>query len=299
MPTITNVLGLPEPIVAAVTNDGYTKGDADFSITGLLKPPRIAALEATHEAELTEDVADRIYALLGQSVGKILETAGVKLPGETREHRLYRTIDVDGVSYRVSGATDRVVALPDLTIQDWKLASVWEYIYGVRPEREQQLNGYAWLYRGAGYDPQCLQDVFMFRDWSKSKAQEADEENNYPRKQVHVETMPVWEASKAEEFIRERIRLHVAARTELPLCSDADRWKDPDRFAVMKVGRKRAVKVFDFIEEALGWKAAQADAGTLRIEGRTSEPRRCALYCSVGGTTGFCSQYAAEKGAAA
>ena len=28
---ITNELGLPEPLVDAVKNDGYTKGDADFS----------------------------------------------------------------------------------------------------------------------------------------------------------------------------------------------------------------------------------------------------------------------------
>src|SRR3954463_10849323 len=36
---LTNRLGLPEPIVAAVANDGYSRGDADISVTSLLKPP--------------------------------------------------------------------------------------------------------------------------------------------------------------------------------------------------------------------------------------------------------------------
>ena len=35
---ITNELGLPEPLVDAVRNDGYTKGNADFSVTGLISP---------------------------------------------------------------------------------------------------------------------------------------------------------------------------------------------------------------------------------------------------------------------
>ena len=41
--TITNVLNLPEAIVRAVTRDTYSKGQAEFSVTELLLPPRVRA----------------------------------------------------------------------------------------------------------------------------------------------------------------------------------------------------------------------------------------------------------------
>ncbi len=36
----TNALNLPAPIVAAITNDPYSSGDADISVTSLIAPAR-------------------------------------------------------------------------------------------------------------------------------------------------------------------------------------------------------------------------------------------------------------------
>ena len=57
---ITNELGLPEPLVDAVRNDGYTKGNADFSVTGLIGPPYQRKLMGEYGEKITEDVSERI-----------------------------------------------------------------------------------------------------------------------------------------------------------------------------------------------------------------------------------------------
>lgn len=100
----TNELGLPDAIVQAVTNDSYSRGDADISVTTLIGPPRIAELTRLHEAEIVEDVADRIWLLLGRTVHNILEKAAPKGAAITEE-RLF--IDVGG--WTVSGAFDSLV----------------------------------------------------------------------------------------------------------------------------------------------------------------------------------------------
>ena len=65
---ITNELNLPEPLVDAIRNDGYTKGDADFSITGLMSPPYQRKLMGEYGGKITEDAADRIWSLVRQSI---------------------------------------------------------------------------------------------------------------------------------------------------------------------------------------------------------------------------------------
>ena len=49
---ITNELGLPEALVAAVRNDPYDAGTCDISVTKLISPPRMVALEAEHGKEI-------------------------------------------------------------------------------------------------------------------------------------------------------------------------------------------------------------------------------------------------------
>src|SRR3990167_5596923 len=45
---LTNKQGLPQPLVEAVRNDSYGRGDADISVTQLLAPPRKVALIHEH-----------------------------------------------------------------------------------------------------------------------------------------------------------------------------------------------------------------------------------------------------------
>ena len=70
---LTNEYGAPDAFVKAIEGDPYTKGDADFSATELLKPPQVVRLYKEHEDTITTDVRDEWWKLLGKGVHAILE----------------------------------------------------------------------------------------------------------------------------------------------------------------------------------------------------------------------------------
>ena len=67
MATITNLHNLPAAVVAAVQNDPYV-GGGDISTTKLIDSPRIRVLSAKHKDNISVDVSERVWALLGQAV---------------------------------------------------------------------------------------------------------------------------------------------------------------------------------------------------------------------------------------
>src|SRR5437762_14151842 len=112
--TITNRLGLPQPIVDAVRNDPYTSGHSDITVTQLLRPARAVALEREHRDEIVEDAADRLWALCGQIGHAILERGSKQV---LTERRFFAQI----AGWNVSGQADLIP--PDMLI-DYKFTSV-------------------------------------------------------------------------------------------------------------------------------------------------------------------------------
>ena len=49
---LTNKFNLPEPIVNAVNNTGYTPGSSDITVTQLIQPPLIRKLRIEHDDEM-------------------------------------------------------------------------------------------------------------------------------------------------------------------------------------------------------------------------------------------------------
>ena len=82
----TNLSNLPKAIERAVENDPY-ESNADISTTRLIAPPRIRVLQKRNWDLITEDVSDRIFSLLGQSVHHVIERA--KTRQEISEKRLF------------------------------------------------------------------------------------------------------------------------------------------------------------------------------------------------------------------
>lgn len=276
----TNDLGLPEPIVRAVTNDGYNRGESDFTVTQLIAPARARVLRKRHAHLITEDVADRIYSLLGQSIHTILERAEIEHMAEVR---LYAK--VDGLT--ISGQLDRCAFFPDGLLQDYKLCSVWTDFD--KSEWIQQLNMLVWLLEQNGHDVKRAEIVAIFRDWSKSRAKR---ERDYPQHQVKLIPIELWTAESTLAFIRERIKAHVDAELgELPDCTPEERWYRGEQWAVMKVGNKRAVKLHEFknqAEQHMGTLQERAKPGEkFALEHRPGENVRCAEYCSA---YPFCKQ---------
>jgi len=290
---ITNRLDLPSAIVAAVSNDEYSRGQSDISVTQLISPPRQVTLIEAYKDTLEEDASDRIFSLFGQAIHKILERAETTA---VAEQRLYMNVPGPYGPWVVSGAMDRIEAMRQedgtVVIQDYKTASVNEMIYGVKPERAQQLNIYKVLAELNGYKVSRLEAVFILRDWSKVKAAEAartprfgDNAPTYPQTHVLKYDLPVWEPEEAFRFIAERVAVHQRARFQyaeaasvggldsaqqaLPECDEEERWARGGSFAAMRDGASRASKVGYSVEEVEAWVAETvAAAPTYTVEER-------------------------------
>jgi len=280
---ITNKFGLPAPLVRAVSNSKYNKGDADFSVTELIKPPRITALEAQHWEELEEDASDRLWALMGSAGHEVLRRSA---DGGIVEERV--SIELGGL--KISGQMDYVVA--DNAIIDYKFVSVWAIQDGAKPEWEQQLNCYRYMAKQYGVVVKELKIIAILRDWSKL---EAKRDSSYPQSQVTVLPIRMWDDAVVEQWLKMRTIAHVAARNGiLPNCMPDDVWEKPERYACMKKGNKRASRVLDTRLDAGTWIASQPKPSDFNIEVRPAERPRCESYCAV---SEFCQQFKDWKAA--
>jgi len=275
-PALTNKAELPQAIIDAVKNDPYSKGDADFTITGLLRPPKIGILEEQHRDEIVEDASDRIWSLLGQSIHTILERANREAIAERR-----LSIEIDGL--KISGGMDVYEESSILT--DYKVTSVWKVVKGDISEWTQQLNCYSVLLRHHNHKVEKLQVIAILRDWSKM---EADRDPTYPQAQIVNIPIPLWQPEKAYAFLRERVILHLQARQRIPECTPEERWARPTQWAVMKKGMKRALKLYNTEQEARMHVGFDRNLSVVRRPGMSV---RCKSYCPV---SKFCEQYQRE-----
>lgn len=271
---LTNIYNLPDAIVRAVKNDPYDPGICDITVTKLISSPRKVQLEKRHAKELTEDVADRVWALLGQAVHGVLERAEVEAVTEKR-------LSIERQGSVISGQFDRLV-VQDRLLQDYKLTSVYAVRDGAKAEWEAQLNILATILREHGYVVKALEVVVILRDWSKSRVGNGD----YPDVPIMTISVPIWSEEKSECYIDERIRLHQMAGLELPECSAEERWATPDSWALMKEGRRTAVKLYSDKDEA---EAALVSAGNKHyLDHRPGRNVRCEGYCCC---ARFCDQF--------
>lgn len=297
---LTNKLNLPEVFYNAVKNDGYNPGSSDITVTQLKDPPRMIALKKKHAGELSEDCADRGYALLGQAVHTILERAAE--PEAIVEERYYSEV----LGWNLGGQIDHY---KESLLTDFKVTSAYVvkgHLSGEKDDWNCQLNTLAYLLRENDIEVKELQVLALLRDWSKLEILR-DSSGNYPRHQIQVVGIPLWSHSKARDWVTERIRLHQAALKELPLCTAEDRWKRGDKYAVMKEGRKSALRVLDDRDGAEKWcqensyghyeqlpndfNSCLAFNKGISIVHRPGEPIRCQNYCSV---ANHCSQFQGE-----
>jgi len=290
----TNKHNIPIEIIRAVENDSYSKGNSDISVTGLLKSARIAQLEEEYADQITADISDRIWILLGQSVHTILERANENKEDTLTEKRLYAEVN----GWKVSGQTDSI-SLKEKKLKDYKVTSAWTVMNALsegKDDWEQQLNCYDWLYRtNGGNTIDQLNIIAISRDWSKFQYERSG--GNYPPAPVTVIDIPKWSDEEQQRFVEERVSIHQEAEAEyliskkLVLCTDQERWKKEDTFRIIKKGRKSAVRVLNSQDEADKYLEGQDDKN-LSIEVAKGKYVRCESYCNV---AEFCNQYQKEK----
>jgi len=286
---ITNKSGLPQTLVNVLERDPYTRGGARLSVTQLIGSPRISILRARHDDEIEMDVVDGIWSMMGRAMHSLAEAGADE--NHIAEERLHTSI----LGWTLSGGMDLQTLRDGVAIiEDYKVTSAWAVMHD-KPEWVQQLNVYAYLvHKVKGWRVEGVNVVAFIRDWSRMKASQ----DGYPAAPVVRVQLPLWSVEQQEAFIHERIRLHQAAATadqfgdDLPHCTDEERWLKQSKFAVMKPGRKTAVRVFDTKAEADAF--STDNAGTEVVE-RPGAPTRCVDFCSV---SQWCTQWQTEKGEA-
>lgn len=294
---ITNRLNLPAPVYEAIKANPYTRGDSDISVTDLIDSPRLVALRNAHADELEADASDLVYSLLGQAMHTVLERAGITSGKGSTESRLYLTID----GWKLSGQFDYIDE--QSVLWDWKFVSTYEYVHGIKSERERQLNCYAALASANGEQVTGLQIGFIFRDWSKYGA---EQDSSYPRSMAVSQPIRLWPADEQQRYLHDRIKLHQSAELavssvhfdnldgfdhpDLVECTPEERWAKPEKWAVYKNANKRAQKLFDSSESAEAFAAASRTTypkAVFKVDYRPGESTRCLHYCQV---LKWCSQ---------
>lgn len=274
---LTNRANLPDAIVQAVMNDGYSRGGADLSVTQAIDAPQAVELTRQHFDEIVEDVEDRVWSLFGQGIHTVLERANKTAIAERR-----LSAEIEG--WTVSGGMDLYDM--DGVLTDYKTTSAWSLIFDGAEKWEKQLNCYAVLLRRHGHKVERLQVVALLRDWQRSKA---EQDPGYPQSMIVNVPIPMWAPEAAEKYLRERVILHKQARLtdNLPECSDKERWVRGESWAVKKIGNKVAMRGGVFKSEAEAKAFVGFDKDKM-IEHRPGSPNRCLNYCRV---SQWCQQH--------
>jgi hypothetical protein len=135
--------------------------------------------------------------------------------------------------------------------------------------------------------------VALLKDHSK---RDAKFKKDYPGLPVHKVMFGFTEKdfTEIEVWLIERFaEIAVLERLPddlLPECTPEERFNSGDKYAVMKKGRKTALRVLDSEEEATKW--MEENKGD-SIEIREGEDKKCADYCSV---NQFCNYYQQKRG---
>ena len=277
---LTNNYGAPDSIVDAIRNDPYTKDGADFSITELIKPPQMRRLWQDHEDEISVDVREEVWKLLGKGVHSVIEQAESEGTKEQRFHAEH-----NGVT--ISGAIDLVG--DDGSITDYKVTSAYSVQKGLKEDWEKQLNLYAWLLRQNGITATKLNIVCICRDWMRSRVGKY----NYPDSPVVVLSVPMWREGRQDDYVDLRVRVHTQEAT-IP-CTPEERWARGAYQVNPMHGGGGKPRSFDSLQEATDYINKQKTGAYKIIEPPNTSPKyiRCEDWCEV---ADFCPQWKGERG---
>ena len=268
---VTNRQNLPMALVNAVSVDRHNK-KGEYSATTLLKGACEQVLTSRHFDEIEVDASDSIWAVFGSAVHSIFENQKDETFKEER-------FEVPVSNSKVTGRVDSYDLKNEILV-DWKTASIWKVTYQDFDDWKKQGLIYSWLMKQNGLTVKKCRFIALLKDHSKSKARI---DASYPQSPVYIYEFDITEKDLAEieTFIKEKVKQFEVAETlvdeKLTPCTKEERWASADKWAIMKAGRKTALKVCDSEEEA---KSLMAEKGGTDIEFRPGENKKCSDYCN-------------------
>jgi hypothetical protein len=171
------------------------------------------------------------------------------------------------------------------TLADVKTSGCYKVQKGDYDQWEKQLNVGAALMRHNGYEVENLQIVALLKDWAAIKAKT---DRSYPQLPIAIIPIDMWSQEQADDYIEERLALHFSEDPKT--CTNAERWTRPGKFAVHKIGHKRAARLLDTEDAAKRWGDSQLK--TYEIVERPTVYTRCDSFCPF---NKWCDQYKESK----
>lgn len=292
----TNKHDLPTPLYRAIVNDKYVSRGW-ISVTALIDSPRIRVLKQRHSHELVQDVADNFWALFGTACHHIIELAAEDCDDYLSEV----SVEMEVLGKKLTGTLDLYDKVRK-AIDDFKVTSVWSATkkedYGTW---EAQLNVYAVMFRAMGYEVNQLNILAILKDWHRAEvARNYKDSGIYPSVPFKEISMKMYSNEGMLKFIEERMQLHIDAEqpgATLPDCTERERWTKPTTYAVKHPDLKRALRVFDNMEDAIAQLPIETqrrnakkkgNGNKIFIETRHGRDVRCENFCPV---SQFCDQY--------
>jgi hypothetical protein len=173
-------------------------------------------------------------------------------------------------------------------VTDYKTCSVWKVVYGDFDDWRKQTLIYAYKLKEQGFDVTRADIIALMKDHVKTKAKFESGYPKFPVKKISF-TFTEKDFAEIERFIIDKFaeieKYEDKPDNELPVCTDKERFNKGDKYAVMKKGRKAALRLLDSYEDAEAWRD---ENGGDCIEIRKGEDTKCLNYCSV---CEFCSHY--------
>ncbi|KKL62041.1 hypothetical protein LCGC14_2189190 [marine sediment metagenome] len=280
---ITNVTNAPKPFVWAVESGSWKPNPDRLYLTQLYQPPMIRKLTIDYWDELEVDMLDQFFRIHGTAVHSIIEKAAKDRVGIQSEIRLAMPKDFFGIE--ITGRLDWIDYIESI-IADIKNMSAATYGRGLKDDWLAQLNISRYmLFRMHGYKAENLRIYPLYRDWSSGKAMSSD----HPDSPYGDIELPVWSIKKTHEFIEKCVADNMTEKVRF--CSDEERWRTPDCYAVKKKGAAKAVAATTMIDgervpiptKELATKImnSKKNAKELSVEFRPGGCRRCEGYCDV------------------
>ncbi len=343
----TNRYNLPDALAAALQPSEREIIRGRYSVSALSDAPLQRMLRMQYSKQITVDASEQLNTLLGSAVHDYLHDSEIALskvkgalmgtieskirlmvPGHTAENiiellksdlapsedmsetRMEVPIEVDGKTYTISGISDH---LQDGHLIDWKVTSVWSYLFGidsplgVKEEWLYQLNIYKWMHEQSGRPVKAITNHCILRDWVPSKKFD----KKYPQIPFVSIKTPMLTTDQIVAYIESRVRLHSMAEfialdekapMEVPPCTPAERWERAPVWKIISPASKKSLRNLPSQLEAQQWlsDAIKKKPGDKKFHGAqvvrfTGGSPRCTDYCSVFSICPYFKQFTKQE----
>lgn len=299
---LTNKMKLPEPLVRAIAKsiEKPHNEKGHYSVTTLQTGIRQTILTERHYDEIETDVSDEIWALFGTAVHSLLEREAKPEDEAIAEMALNYEIPegiITGKSDLVTLGTDQ----NDPLVEDYKTCKAFAVMFPDTAKRwREQLACYCALLDTKGIKVRNGRVLAFLKDWSPAEAVRRGAD--YPEKPVVVFR---WKYSDKEinaaladmvDKVQNIKSLENTADDELPMCTPEERWTEPTKYAITKIGNQKAAKVCDTMEEALELiKTSDRYKYGCEIVAREGRNVKCHSYCKAAKFCNFFKEDSKEE----